>query len=107
MLCVRVMPQKRLEELRELNRETFKATGEYMTEVRQLKQKGAQSLNDRFWVGAAGGTDSGVLLCAGGNCKVPTATLDRPQVRPDVFSFHMGFPSSFAMTSIHYISSCH
>lgn len=26
--------QKRLEELRELNRETFKATGEYMTEVR-------------------------------------------------------------------------
>ena len=26
--------QKRLEELRELNRETFKQTGEYMTEVR-------------------------------------------------------------------------
>lgn len=43
MLCARVMSQKRLEELRELNRETFKATGEYMTEVRQLKQKGAQS----------------------------------------------------------------
>ena len=44
MLCVPVMSQKRLEELRELNRETFKATGEYMTEVRQLRGRGCQSV---------------------------------------------------------------
>jgi hypothetical protein len=39
MLQFHVLSQKRLEELRELNRETFKATGEYMTEVRQLRVK--------------------------------------------------------------------
>lgn len=104
MLCVLVMSQKRLEELRELNRETFKATGEYMTEVRQHMGRGCQSVLVWWQLLAllTAGLDSGLVLCAGGDCKVQAAALDRPQVGPHVccFACTLGLPRSFATTLI-------
>lgn len=85
------MSQKRLEELRELNRETFKATGEYMSEVRHVVSL-AHSSADR--TAAVRGVIPrlvmlivGLVACSGGDCEVQAAALDRPQVRPRIICF--------------------
>ena len=89
--------EKRLEELRELNRQTYKETGEYMTEVGpypphvlSLQAYFRRHLSLRMQGAANEPSDSVSLsvltprphVCAaGGDRSVPPTPLDRPQVR--------------------------
>lgn len=62
--------EERLEELRALNRATFKETGEYLTEVRAPRTPG----------GARCARTSSPAY-TGGDCRHSATPLDRPQVR--------------------------
>lgn len=70
--------EKKLQELRELNRKSKEETGEYMSEVRGALLQHAHRMRYALsWTQIQSS-------CAGGNCRVQEAAMDRPQVQRSV-----------------------
>lgn len=78
---------KKLEELRELNRQTFKETGQYLTEVCASALHGTSGSQQKgMWMPCP--SSNAANACAGGDQGVQAATVDRQKVRylPSCFS---------------------